>query len=122
METKQNFMGKMIYYTFYQEKRLPHHLALRICTTLSPQLQQELLEKAGGELNRFLKVLLKTRFQDKFEADQGKATTERPVPDFFESVIDEILNSKEGREILAKKLYERTKKQAITLIIKKLGR
>ena len=122
METKQNFMGKMIYYTFYQEKRLPHHLALRICTTLSPQLQQELLEKAGSDLNRFLKGLLKTRFQDKFEANQGKATTERPAADFFESVIDEILNSKEAREILAKKLYERTKEQAISLAIKNIRR
>jgi len=120
--TFKNFGLTEKVFSFYREKRLPHHLALRICTTLSPQLQQELLDKAGGDLNRFLKALLKARFQDKFKANQGEAATEGPVPDFFESVIDEILNSKEAREILAKKLYERTKEQAISLAIKNIGR
>ena len=44
------------------------------------------------------------------------------IRDIYYGAFDEILNSEEGREILAKKLYERTKKRAISLAIKNIRR
>jgi len=45
---------------------------------------------------------------------------ENPTSDFLESMIDEILSSTKGRELLAKKLYKKTQNPTISLIIKNL--
>ena len=107
-------------FSFYTKKQLPHHLALRICTTLTPQSQEELLKQAGNRLNKLLVILSRSRFRSKFRENQENNTVENPTSDFLESMIDEILGSTKGRKLLAKKLYKKTNNPTISLIIKNL--
>ena len=106
-------------FTFYEKRQLPHHLALRICTNLTPQSQAQLLKEAGNKLNKLLTLFLKKSCQGA-NVEPETDFQDNPQPNLMESMIEKILASPSGRSLLAEKLYKKTKNPVISLLIKKM--
>ena len=106
-------------FTFYEKRQLPHHLALRICTSLTPQSQAQLLKEAGNKLNKLLTLLLRKSCHGA-NVEPETDFQDNPQPNLMESMIEKILASPSGRSLLAEKLYKKTKNPVISLLIKKM--
>lgn len=105
-------------FSLYADKKLPHHLALYISKEMPHFVQRELFEKAKNNPQKLLMLLTDTLTCRK-KLIIPSARMDDPGA-FYERMIEQILSSKTAREILARKLYEKTKNEMISMIIKNI--